>query len=105
MISNMKDKSVSAEAVRTLTDRADQREAALTLRTKPLRNLEPEKLAMSIKALKRWWDCFNWEIRAKLADVCSATISHQISEFGCSGDLLTKRINAMQSSLIQHDGI
>ncbi len=105
MSTNMKDKGVSEQAVRTLIDRADQCEAALTLRTKPLRNLDPEKLAMCLKALKTWWDCFNWEIRDKLADASSATISHQISELGCSGDQLTKRISAMQSSLLQHDRI
>ncbi len=100
MLSNMQKQGVSEQAIRTLSERVGQCNAALTLRTKPLRNMETEKYNGLLRALKPFWNSFSWAIRARIADAYSDNLQKELAELECSGKVLEKRVAVMERSLI-----
>ena len=99
MLSNMQKQGVSEQAIQTLSERVEQCNAALTLRTKPLRNMDTERYQGILRALKPFWKAFSWSIRARVADAYSAHVQKELSELDCSEKMLKKRVTVMERSL------
>lgn len=87
------------QAALTLQERMTQCSAALTLRSKPLRNIPEDEKETLVLSLKDFWGDFSWEVQIKLIDARSDGFQLQLSKLESSQ--VEERKKSMKGCLLK----